>query len=62
MEPKDIDFIKKLEDIKDEKSSVEIRLFDHKHSRVAYKTLTYKELFLIEAGIKIKWNALGVKG
>lgn len=50
-----------LEKIKDQESNVKIRLFDNKHNRVAYKTLTFKELFLVEAGIKIEWHDLGKK-
>ena len=56
------EIIKKLELIKDDDSPIEIRLYDHKNSRVAYKRLTYKEFFNIAAVLSvIKWMDIGGK-
>lgn len=52
----DKEFLKFLEKNKDQESQVEIRLFDFKHGRVAYKRLTYKELIIVIAGTEIKWD------
>lgn len=52
--------IKKLESMKNEDSPIEIRLYDHKNSRVAYKQLTYKEFLNIAAVLSvIKWMDIG---
>lgn len=58
----DDEIIKKLESIKNEDSPIEIRLYDYKNSRVAYKRLTYKEFLNIAAVLRIiKWTDLRVK-
>ena len=50
------EIMKRLELIKNENSPIEIRLYDHKNSRVAYKQLTYKEFLNIAAVLSIiKW-------
>lgn len=51
------EIIKKLELIKDEDSPIEIELYGHKNSKVAYKQLTYKEFLNIAAVLSaIKWT------
>lgn len=56
------EIIKKLESIKNEESPIEIRLFDSKNSRVAYKKLTYKEFLSIVAVLSvIRWVDIGGK-
>lgn len=58
LEPKDKDFIKNLEEIKDNKTKIEIRVFDYKNMRLAYKTLTVREVILLSAGIELDWQEL----
>lgn len=58
LNPKDKDFVKHLEEIKDNKTQIEIRVFDYKNMRVAYKTLTVKEVILLSAGIELDWQDL----
>lgn len=56
------EILKKLELIKNEESPIEIRLFDCKNSRVAYKKLTYKEFLIIVAVLSvIRWMDIGGK-
>lgn len=57
----DKDFLKFLEQNKDQKSQIELRLFDNKHGKVFYKTLTYKELVRVMASVNIEWNNLPKK-
>jgi hypothetical protein len=52
------DLIKQLEQIKDNKTQVEIRVMDLKNMRVAYKTLTVKEVVLLIVGVKLDWRSL----
>lgn len=40
----------------DSKSTVEIRLYDHKTNKVAYKRLSDKELEAILNNINIEWD------
>lgn len=58
LNPKDKDFIKYLEDIKDNKTQIEIRVFDYKNMRLVYKTLTVREVILLSAGIELDWQEL----
>ena len=51
-----------IEELKNQNSQVEIRLFDRKGNRVLYKDLTNAELEKVLAALKeIKWHELGVK-
>lgn len=52
----DNDFIKYLQENKDKETQVQLRLFDNKNGKVAYKTLTYSELIIIMASVNIEWN------
>ena len=51
-----------IQELKNQNSQVEIRLFDRKGNRVLYKDLTNSELEKVLDSLKeIKWHELGVK-
>jgi hypothetical protein len=54
----DTEFVKFLQDNKDKETSIEIRLIDAKHNKIARKMLTVKELVILEAGGNIEWHNL----
>lgn len=54
----DEEFIKYLQENKDQNSSVEMRMLDTRHNKITYKTLTIKELCLVSAILKIEWHDL----
>jgi hypothetical protein len=56
------DIKKEIEKAKDKKTPIQMRLYDFKHNRVVYKTLTVKELVAIEAYIKLEWHDLKKEG
>ena len=56
IEDKNKEFLDKYREIKDQQSEVEIVLYDNKHGKAAHNKLTYRELMLISAILKIKWE------
>lgn len=47
-----------LEAIKNQETQVQLRLFDNKNNKVAYQTLTVRELILLKLFIDIEWHDL----